>query len=327
MRLFVLALLALLWALPAVGQEGEPAAEGSAPAEAAESPAEGAPASEEPAAGGAPAADDAPPAEEAPAADDAPPAEEASAEEAPAEEAPAEAAPAAEGGEPPPAEAAPAAAAAPAGEPGAGTEVDVAQEDSESKATEGRDPQDDAYSLKIAELESRVNELKEKIFRSKTRLAILKETVLSSSIAGAEAKLLHRNEMGSSFRLEKVTYSLDGTPIFSRVDKDGDLDGQEEIPIYDGPMVPGNHTVSVVMVYRGNGYGIFSYLKGYVFRLRSSYTFRAEEGKRTIVKIVGYEKGGITTDLKERPYIRYDTELVDTERAPRTAAVSESDEE
>lgn len=168
-----------------------------------------------------------------------------------------------------------------------------------------------AYQLKVTELESRVNTLKEKIFRSKTRLAILKESVLSSSIAGAEAQVLHRNEMGSSFKLEKVAYSLDGTPVRSLVDRDGDLDEKEELEILSGPIVPGNHTISVVMTYRGNGYGIFSYLKGYVFNLRSSHTFRAEEGKLVQVKAIGYEKGGITTDLKDRPNIRFEDRLTD----------------
>jgi len=178
---------------------------------------------------------------------------------------------------------------------------------------------DDTYKLKIQELEARVNELKEQIFRSKSRLAILKETVLASSIAGAEARVVHRNEMGSSFKLEKVTYSLDGAQIFSRTDSEGKLDGQEQIEIFSGPIVPGNHLVSVVMVYRGNGYGIFSYLNGYVFTLRSSYTFRAEEGKLTRLGVVGFEKGGVTTDLKDRPAIRFDTELVDSRKAQQAS--------
>ncbi len=168
---------------------------------------------------------------------------------------------------------------------------------------------DEAYRGKINDLQGRVNELKEKIFRTKTRLAILKESILSTTIAGAEARLVHRNEMGASFTLEKVIYSLDGTPIFSKVDTSGDLGDEKEVEIFDGPIVPGNHTVSVVMVYRGNGFGIFSYLRGYVFTLRSSHTFHAEEGKRIQVKVIGREKGGIATDLKDRPDIGFETKL------------------
>jgi hypothetical protein len=65
----------------------------------------------------------------------------------------------------------------------------------------------------------------------------------------------------------------------------------------------------VNLVYSGNGYGIFTYLRGYRFKIRSSYTFSAEEGKFTELKVVGFESGGITTDLKDRPTIRYDVEV------------------
>jgi hypothetical protein len=63
------------------------------------------------------------------------------------------------------------------------------------------------------------------------------------------------------------------------------------------------------MVYRGNGYGVFSYLEGYKFKVQSSHTFNAEGGKVTTVKIVGFEKGGLTSDLKDRPAVRYDLEV------------------
>lgn len=205
-----------------------------------------------------------------------------------------------------------------AAEPAAAPEPKAVKADAEPPVTGER-----AYQMKVTELESRVNALKEKIFRSKTRLAILKESVLSSSIAGAEAQILHRNEMGSSFKLEKVSYSLDGTPIRSLVDQDGNLDDKEELEILSGPIVPGNHTVAVVMTYRGNGYGIFSYLKGYVFNLRSSHTFRAEEGKLVQVKVIGYEKGGVTTDLKDRPDVRFEDRLTDAQNVSAQAPADE----
>jgi len=166
---------------------------------------------------------------------------------------------------------------------------------------------DEAFELKIKSLEENVNELKEKIFRTKARLLLLQESVLGQDItAGAKAVLIHRNEMGSSFVLESAAYALDGAPIFTKADADGDLDKKQEIEIFSGRIVPGNHQVSVKLNYRGHGYGVFSYLEGYKFKVQSSYTFNAEGGKVTQVKIVGYEKGNLTTDLKDRPAVKYD---------------------
>jgi len=169
--------------------------------------------------------------------------------------------------------------------------------------------EDSDQSLKLRGLEERVNDLKERIFRSKARLILLRETVLNGVISGAKAVIVHRNEMGSSFALESVSYALDGAPIYNKTDANGDLDEKEEIEMFNGSIVPGNHNLSVFMLYRGNGYGVFSYLKGYTFKIKSSYAFTAEEGKITTVKVVGYEQGGFTTDLKDRPAVRYDVEV------------------
>jgi hypothetical protein len=169
---------------------------------------------------------------------------------------------------------------------------------------------EEQLDLKVKTLEERVNELKEKIFRTKARLLNLQEMVIGGDVtSGAKAVLVHRNEMGSSFVLESVSYALDGAPIYSKVDVDGDLDKREEFEFFNGRIVPGNHQIGVKLIYRGHGYGLFSYLEGYRFKVQSSYTFNAEAGKVAVIKIVGMEKGGITTELKDRPAVRYDLDL------------------
>ena len=164
--------------------------------------------------------------------------------------------------------------------------------------------------LKLRDIEERVNSLKEQVFQSKARLLQLQEVVLQGAITGAKARLVHFNDMGSSFRLIRAQYALDGTPIFNRTDSgDGELADLEEMEIFNGAISPGNHQISVFLEYEGHGYGLFSYLKAYRFKLRSSYTLTAEEGKSTTVKIVAFEKGDFTTELAERPSVRYDVEV------------------
>ena len=185
-----------------------------------------------------------------------------------------------------------------------------------SNVSEGAPVDDSDSTIKLRSLEERVNDLKERVFRSKARLILLRETVLNGAISGAKAVIVHRNEMGSSFSLEQAAYALDGAPLFNKNDPSGGLDEQEQIELFNGAIVPGNHNLSVFLLYRGNGYGLFSYLRGYIFRIRSSHAFTAEEGKITTVKVVAYEKGGFTTDLKDRPAIRYDVEVKQDIDAP-----------
>ena len=185
---------------------------------------------------------------------------------------------------------------------------------------------DEAFQTRVKTLEEQVVDLKEKIYRTKARLLLLQETVLGGDLSsGARAVLVHKNDMGGSFALDSVAYALDGAPILTRTDKDGDLSKRPEFEIFNGRIVPGQHQVAVRLVYRGKGFGVFSYLEGYKFTVSSSYTFSAEPGKVTTVKIVGYEKGGITTDLKDRPAVRYDVE-VNREAAPKPQAQAETKE-
>jgi hypothetical protein len=161
------------------------------------------------------------------------------------------------------------------------------------------------YTVRLRDLETRISMLQEQILRSKARLSLLAESVISGRIAGSKAEVIYRNEMGSSFKLVRAVFALDGAPIFSRTDESGDLGDQEEVDLFTGAIVPGEHTLSVNLEYRGHGYGIFSYLKGYRFKVRSSHTFTAAEGKLIQLRVVAYEKGNPTTPLEERPDVRY----------------------
>lgn len=189
-------------------------------------------------------------------------------------------------------------------DPGAATTTEGATEQSASAEVDAG-----TYAVRLRDLEQRINELKEQIFRSKARLSLLAETVLQGVVAGAQAIVVHENRMSSSYRLVKAVYALDGAPIFNKADEEGSLSDRDEFQVYNGSIVPGEHTLTVNLEYRGHGYGIFSYLKGYRFKVRSNYNFTAPEGRAVTVRVVGYEKGGPTAPLEERPAIRYQEQV------------------
>lgn len=167
------------------------------------------------------------------------------------------------------------------------------------------------YVLRLQELEDRVNDLKEQIFRSKSRLVLLRERVLGTRIGGSQAILSHVNDMSATFTLQQVIYSLDGNQLYSGTNDDGEFDDRDRIEIYNGAILPGPHNVSVEMIFVGNGFGLFSYLEGYRVRVRSSYAFTAEDGKVAQLDIIAYEQGGVNQAIDERADIRYELEFVD----------------
>lgn len=161
------------------------------------------------------------------------------------------------------------------------------------------------YAVRLRDLEQRIDELKEQIRRSHTRLSLLSDTILSGGGAGSRASIKFNNELSSAFRVTRVLVVLDGAVQYNKTDQSGTLSEQSEIPIFNGSVPPGDHTLQVLVNLQGNGYGVFSYLRGYRFEVRSSHSFTAVEGKTINLQTIAYEKGGVTTPLGERPAIRY----------------------
>ncbi|MEC8024793.1 MAG: hypothetical protein VX223_12720, partial [Myxococcota bacterium] len=61
-----------------------------------------------------------------------------------------------------------------------------------------------SYDIKLRELEERAVGLKEKIYETKTRLMLLREQLLGDGVEEARAVIVHHNDMGASFTLERV---------------------------------------------------------------------------------------------------------------------------
>ncbi|MFN0251695.1 MAG: dihydrolipoamide acetyltransferase [Kofleriaceae bacterium] len=164
-------------------------------------------------------------------------------------------------------------------------------------------PEDMPTAVRMRRLEQKTQALKERAWQLKARVQLLKEQLIGGGV-GAQALIAHVNEMGSSFRLIKLVYTLDGTQVFVRTDETAeDLYKTKAFDVFAGPIAPGNHTLAVAATYRGHGYGVFEYLSKYTFTARGSSSFIAGEGKLSKVDCRGFEKGGATTPLENRPAV------------------------
>ena len=145
--------------------------------------------------------------------------------------------------------------------------------------------------------------------RSHTRLALLSDTIIGGGAAGSRAEVEFKNEMSSAFLLTRALFVIDGQAQYNRADDSGALADQKQIPIYSGSVPPGDHTIQVALTFQGNGYGVFSYLRGYKFEVKSSHSFTAAEGKTITITATAFEKGGVTTPLEQRPTIEWQEKL------------------
>jgi len=165
---------------------------------------------------------------------------------------------------------------------------------------------DAEYGRRLAAIRASLKEIDDNIKMLEGRIGTLESVALADPAETSHVVLIHRNEMGENFVLESLRYELDDAVIYNRLDPGTELNAKKEFEIFFGRLRSGRHTIAVTMVYRGQGYGVYSYLKGYRFKIKSSYTFDATVGGKTCLKVVGYERETDSLELKDRPHVRYD---------------------
>lgn len=227
---------------------------------------------------------------------------ESSPEATPETEAPASDAPADVAAEPPPAAPAPA------------NTAPTISASTDNAATPRRDP---AFDLRLRELEDRVNELKENIFRSKSRLMLLREQILQRGIGGSRVIMRHRNTLSGAFRVESASYALDGSQVFNSSTDARDL--SNTFTYYEASVQPGAHNLSVTLRIVGNRMGVFNYMDGYEFTLRDSFAFTIEDGQTLTLTAEAYERTGGEVSIEDRPRMRFDLQSAVTVAADDTA--------
>lgn len=216
--------------------------------------------------------------------------------------------------------------------------------DNSPKTAEVVDEQ--GYDLKLRTLEEKINSLKDKIFRAKQRLSVLQEgvgagaldgqdgsipddafdnsrnnTFFSGALANSGVKIVHKDTAGELFKFSSAVFYLDNKKIFEREDGTN----EKEFDVYEGIESVGSHNLSVFYVFKGKGYGLFTYLETYTFKLNEDYPFTVEDGNLTEITVSPADKGA-GYNFKNRLHIVFNTETKPFEGFASDGVVLESAE-
>lgn len=165
----------------------------------------------------------------------------------------------------------------------------------------------------LRSIEQRVADLKDQVFRARARLTLLSERFLRSTPGGGHAVVVHQNKMGRLFVPVRITYQLDGREVFSK----GEDGGQKsvapasvgELQVWDGGLKPGDHTLSVSVVYRGSAAPVLPYYNQYTYTASAAQRFTASDGGTTRIQVLCREQGNpVLTDVADRPLIEFKVE-------------------
>lgn len=199
--------------------------------------------------------------------------------------------------------------AAPVAQPAAAPAAQPAPAPAAAPAAPAAPAADRGDSLRS--IEQRVADLKDQVFRARARLTLLSERFLRSTPGGGHAVVTHENKMGRLFQPVRITYQLDGREVFSKGDESGQkpVAGSGELPVWDGGLKPGDHTLSVSVVYRGSATPALSYYSRYTYTASAAQRFTASDGGTTRIRVLCREQGNpVLTDVADRPLIEFKVE-------------------
>lgn len=188
----------------------------------------------------------------------------------------------------------------------------------QSDLQEGRKTETD-YMLEVRDIEAKIEDLRSRVFESKTRIVLLKETLLSGNLEGARGVVVFVNELGRAFETKQLAVSLDGSQVFNKAGDDPVIKDKEVFDVFVGSLSPGIHVLSITGKFEGSG-GMFSYFDSYKFALASTCELETKPGVIAAVSIVAKRSSDITARTDEEPYLECeityrDVTMADVEQA------------
>lgn len=171
----------------------------------------------------------------------------------------------------------------------------------------------------LLDFKNRIADLRRRIEVAEKRTAVLKSSALTGRVEQTRAVILHKNELGGGFTMDRATYVFDGKVIYDGGNEDGRLDASEPLQLFSGPIRAGDHELQVKLRVLGRAYGPFTYLEGYKFNIQSKYVFQVVEGRDNRLEIIATQKDDITLEPQDRLTVEYDVETRESVALPTKA--------
>jgi hypothetical protein len=109
--------------------------------------------------------------------------------------------------------------------------------------------------------------------------------------------LQFQNDAGSMFRLVDARFVMDGAEL-PTVMKAADL-GKNYV-IFSGDVSSGHHAVTVQLTYQGASHGVFSYMNGYTFKVKSDEVLTIHGDRAVSFTIICKERPGFNEIVEKR---------------------------
>jgi hypothetical protein len=151
----------------------------------------------------------------------------------------------------------------------------------------------------------RLNYLREQVLDSKTQMMLFKYLIRKEGVNASYPKITVKftNELASRYKVYSVQYTVNNEIVYTFTrdeigQKDTGVNSPEDFQL---ALPPGQHSLGVELVVKGNESGVFSYLNSYKVTTKGKSNFKVDVNTSTKIEVTAYEKGWFLTDFKDRP--------------------------
>lgn len=153
--------------------------------------------------------------------------------------------------------------------------------------------------IKLENIRAQADEIQDAVRRSHQRLTALGAQAMTPGLAKTTIDL--SNDTSAAYKLVSARVVVDGQ---LQLDKKELTGTERQLPVFTGATGTGEHVARVEVVLQGNGYGVFSYLRGFKITLSSSHTWTATTEPIHVTATI-YELNDVTVPFQQRPQVRW----------------------
>jgi hypothetical protein len=136
-----------------------------------------------------------------------------------------------------------------------------------------------------------------KVVAARDEVAAAPESPVQAQV---RTTLRFKNEAGPNYKLVEARFVMDGTELPTVITAAQRGETQQ---VFSGQVPAGHHVVASRLTYQGADRAIFSYMKGYTFRVKSDDEFVAGGKNAVSMTIVCKEKTGFNEPIERRLFV------------------------
>ncbi len=142
------------------------------------------------------------------------------------------------------------------------------------------------YQNEIKEFDRIIDQINKDIKKEEKDINFLKNSLINNEISASKLVVKLLNKDSGYFKITKIKITMNGNNILTRETLD-----KKELTLFNEAATPGLYTFNFDLYVEGAGYGIFTYMKSYKFRVNRTVKIKVHDIGKSKLKIIIYKKG------------------------------------